>query len=54
MLRINRPLFFDFPEDPNVWEIKDVYMFGPTMLAAPVRATDRILCVIIEVFPPGF
>ena len=35
-LPINRPLFFDFPEDPNVWEIKDVYMFGPTMLAAPV------------------
>lgn len=35
-LPINRPLFFDFPADPNVWEIDDVYMFGPTMLAAPV------------------
>ena len=27
---------FDFPEDPETWQIKDVYMFGPTMLAAPV------------------
>ena len=27
---------FDFPEDPESWKIKDAYMFGPTMLAAPV------------------
>jgi alpha-D-xyloside xylohydrolase len=25
---INRPLFFDFPDDPNVWDIEDEYMFG--------------------------
>ena len=27
---------FDFPDDPESWQVKDVYMFGPTMLAAPV------------------
>ena len=26
----------DFPDDPESWQVKDVYMFGPTMLAAPV------------------
>jgi alpha-D-xyloside xylohydrolase len=44
---INRPLFFDFPEDPESWKTKDVYMFGPTMLAAPVTdmgARNRTLC----------
>jgi len=31
-----RPLFYDFPADPKVWEIDDQYMFGPDLLVAPV------------------
>jgi len=35
---VNRPLFWDFPNDPKVWaaDSKDVYMFGADMLVAPV------------------
>ena len=31
-----RGLFLDFPNDPNVAEIGDEYMFGPALLIAPV------------------
>ena len=31
-----RALFMDFPDDPNVAEIPDEYMFGPAFLVAPV------------------
>ncbi len=31
-----RPLFFDFPEDPQSWDIDDQMMFGPDYLVAPV------------------
>jgi len=33
---VMRPLFFDFPEDKNSWEVEDEYMFGPDLLIAPV------------------
>lgn len=33
---VMRPLFFDFPEDKDSWEIEDAYMFGPDLLVAPV------------------
>ena len=33
---INRPLRWDFPDDPNVWAIDDWYMFGGSFLMAPV------------------
>lgn len=36
---IIRPLFYDFPEDIQCWEIEDAYMFGPEILVAPV--TER-------------
>ena len=38
-----RPLFFDFPDDPKVWSIEDEFMFGPEWLVAPVltHATSR-------------
>src|SRR5579875_290952 len=29
-------LFLDFPNDPNVADIGDEYMFGPALLIAPV------------------
>ena len=31
-----RALVMDFPEDKNVYDIKDEYMFGPQVLVAPV------------------
>ncbi|MGN7761346.1 glycoside hydrolase family 31 protein [Paenibacillus sp. 22594] len=31
-----RPLFYDFPQDPEAWEVEDQYMFGPDLLVAPV------------------
>lgn len=31
-----RPLFYDFPNDKEAWEIEDEYMFGPKILVAPV------------------
>ncbi len=39
-----RGLFLDFPQDPNVADIGDEYMFGPALLVAPVTdqgATSR-------------
>jgi len=31
-----RPLFFDFPNDKTTYNIDDEYMFGPSILVAPV------------------
>jgi len=31
-----RPLFYDYPEDGNAWKVEDQYMFGPSLLTAPV------------------
>jgi len=31
-----RPLFFDFPEDPGVWDVDDQFLLGPDVLVAPV------------------
>lgn len=39
-----RALFMDFPNDPNVADLRDEYMFGPAFLVAPVTeqgATSR-------------
>ena len=39
-----RALFMDFPNDPNVRDLRDEYMFGPAFLVAPVTeqgATSR-------------
>lgn len=33
---IMRPLFFEFPEQPDLREIQDAFMFGPSLLAHPV------------------
>lgn len=35
-LGIVRPLFYDYPQDPNVANYKDAWMFGDYLLAAPV------------------
>lgn len=31
-----RPLFYDFPEDGEAWNVEDEFMFGPDILVAPV------------------
>ena len=31
-----RALFYEFPEDPVCWDVKDSYMYGPDVLVAPV------------------
>ncbi len=31
-----RALVMDFPEDPHTWSIDDQYLFGPSMLVAPL------------------
>jgi alpha-D-xyloside xylohydrolase len=33
---VMRPLFFDFPDQAESWQIEDQYMFGPDILVAPV------------------
>lgn len=41
---VMRPLFFDFPEDQRAWDTEDAYMFGKSVLVAPVMeagVTDR-------------
>jgi len=36
-----RALFMDFPNDPNVANLSDEYMFGPAFLVAPVTEQGR-------------
>jgi alpha-D-xyloside xylohydrolase len=31
-----RPLFFDYPGDPEAYAVEDEYLFGPDLLVAPV------------------
>jgi alpha-D-xyloside xylohydrolase len=33
-----RPLWFDFPDDATAWTIEDEYLFGPSVLVAPVTS----------------
>jgi alpha-D-xyloside xylohydrolase len=37
-----RPTFYDFPQDKKCWEIVDQYMFGPSLLVAPVLYANEI------------
>lgn len=46
---VMRPLFFDFPEDPESWKHKDTFMFGPDILVSPVAQSD---CTKKEVYLP--
>ena len=38
---VMRPLFFDFPEDKEAWNMEDAYMFGPDLLVAPVMEEGK-------------
>ena len=33
-----RPLWFDFPDDTTAWTVEDQYLFGPSVLVAPVTS----------------
>ena len=33
-----RPLWFDFPDDATAWDVEDQYLFGPSVLVAPVTS----------------
>ena len=33
---VMRPLFYEFPQDPQSWQVEDAYCFGPDLLIAPV------------------
>ncbi len=35
-----RPMFYEFPEDPQCWDLSDQYMFGPDYLVAPILKPD--------------
>ena len=37
---VMRPLFYDFSQDENTWNVDDSYMFGPDLLVSPVMEED--------------
>ena len=41
---VMRPVFYDFPTDPESWNVEDAYLFGPDLYVAPVmedHVTER-------------
>jgi hypothetical protein len=38
---INRPLYYDYPEDGNAYTFEDEYMFGNDMLVAPIYTPQQ-------------
>ena len=38
---VMRPLFYDFPEDKESWNVETEYMFGPKVL---VKTDHRCRC----------
>lgn len=36
-----RPMFFEFPDDPQCWVIDDAYMFGSEYLVAPILSLGK-------------
>lgn len=45
-----RTLFFEFPEDPTAWLVEDEYMFGSSLLVAPLMEEGTSRNVYL---PPG-
>ena len=46
---VMRPMFYDFSEDPDCWEVETQYLFGPDVLVIPI--TD-LGCRSIKVYLP--
>lgn len=38
---IMRPLFYEFSNDQNAWNVEDEYLFGPSILIAPVLYSHK-------------
>ena len=38
---VMRPMFYEFPEQDICWELKEQYMFGPSILVAPILYEDQ-------------
>jgi len=36
-----RPLFVDFPKDPQAWKVEDQFLFGPDILVAPILEANQ-------------
>lgn len=36
-----RPAFYDFPQDPRCWNLTDEYLFGPSVLVAPILYANQ-------------
>ena len=36
-----RAMFYEFPDDPKCWEIRDQFMFGDKYLVAPILHLDE-------------
>jgi len=45
-----RTLFFEYPDDPTSWLVEDEYMFGPSLLVAPLFEETNSRRVYL---PPG-
>jgi alpha-D-xyloside xylohydrolase len=45
-----RPLFFEYPEDPTSWLVEDEYLFGESILVAPLMEEVEERSVYL---PPG-
>ena len=45
-----RTLFFEYPDDPTSWLVEDEYMFGPSLLVAPLFEETNNRRVYL---PPG-
>ena len=38
---VMRPLFYEFPQDGAAWSCEDAYLFGPSLLVAPVMEAGQ-------------
>lgn len=39
---VMRPAFYDFPQDSDVWDVEDAYLFGPDLYVAPVMEAGAV------------
>lgn len=48
-----RPLFYDFSKDPKAWQIENQFMFGDSIMVAPVLYTNEEKTSRTVYFPEG-
>jgi alpha-glucosidase (family GH31 glycosyl hydrolase) len=52
-LPMMRALYLEFPEDRNVWQIQDEYLFGSQLLIAPVLKPMKVSKIRSVYLPRG-